>query len=52
MSSVIVLNLAGFILVAMAQQLWVALAGVVCMSIASGLGEVSLLAYTAFYKDK
>ncbi|XP_034241553.1 battenin-like isoform X2 [Thrips palmi] len=52
MSAVIVLNLAGFVLVAMAQQLWVVLTGVVCMSIASGLGEVSLLAYTAFFKDK
>ena len=52
MVTVVGLNLVGFLLVAYAGQLWVALAGVVAMSIASGLGEVTLLAYTAFYKDK
>ncbi|KAK3927679.1 Battenin [Frankliniella fusca] len=52
MASVIALNVSGFLLVAWAEQLWMALLGVACMSLASGLGEVSLLAYTAFFKDK
>lgn len=52
MVAVIVLNVSGFLLVAFSPMLWVALSGVVAMSLASGLGEVSLLSYMAFYKDK
>ncbi|XP_034237783.1 battenin-like isoform X3 [Thrips palmi] len=52
MSVVVVNNVLGFLLVAFASELWVALAGVAAMSLAQGLGEASLLAYTAFFKDK
>lgn len=52
MSVVVVHNVLGFLLVAFASELWVALVGVAVMSLAQGLGEASLLAYTAFFKDK
>ncbi|KAK3927053.1 Battenin, partial [Frankliniella fusca] len=52
LSLVVACNLAGFTFVALAAELWVALLGVAVMSAAQGLGEASLLAYTAFFKDK
>lgn len=52
MSVVVANGVLGFLLVAFASELWVALAGVAAMSSAQGLGEASLLAYTAFFKDK
>lgn len=52
LSAVVAYNVAGFLLVAFASELWVALAGVAAMSLAQGLGEASLLSYTAFYRDK
>lgn len=51
-SAVVACSAAGFMLVAFAAELWVALAGVATMSLAQGLGETSMLSYTAFFKDK
>ena len=52
LSAVVAYNVVGFLLVAFASELWVALAGVAAMSLGQGLGEASLLSYTAFFKDK
>ncbi|XP_059609156.1 battenin [Phlebotomus argentipes] len=40
---------AGFLLVGFAQTEWVAIVGVVCTSLASGLGELTFLAYSSKY---
>lgn len=39
----------GFIIVAYAETQWVALTGVAFTSLASGLGEPTFLAYSAFF---
>lgn len=52
MVMVLLLSSAGFILVAEATNEWIAIAGVICTALASGLGEVTLLSYIAFYKNK
>ncbi|KAK9497235.1 hypothetical protein O3M35_004592 [Rhynocoris fuscipes] len=48
----LLLSAAGYILVAEAPAVWVAILGVVCTALSSGLGEASLLSYMAFYKSK
>ncbi|BES90926.1 CLN3 protein [Nesidiocoris tenuis] len=52
MGSIVLFNVAGFILVSQAKDLFMALTGVVSMSLASGLGEASILAHMALYKNK
>lgn len=52
LSLVVAYSVVGFTLVALAGELWVALLGVAVMSAAQGLGEATLLSYTAFFKDK
>ncbi|KAL1130107.1 hypothetical protein AAG570_013046 [Ranatra chinensis] len=48
----LVLSCCGYILVGSAMEEWVAILGVVCTALSSGLGEASLLSYMAFYKNK
>uniref|UniRef100_T1HNT8 Battenin n=1 Tax=Rhodnius prolixus TaxID=13249 RepID=T1HNT8_RHOPR len=52
MALIVILSAAGYILVAEAPTVAVAIAGVVCTALSSGLGEASLLSYMAFYKNK
>lgn len=52
MTAVIALEVLGFILVSQAKSIVAALSGVVAIAFGSGLGEVSILAYLAFYKNR
>jgi len=52
MGIILILSALGFILVGVAQVEWLAIVGVICTSLSSGLGEASLLSYMAFYKNK
>lgn len=42
-----ILSATGFVVVASAQRQWHALLGIIVTSLSSGLGETSMLAYTA-----
>lgn len=43
------LQVAGFLLVALANSEWIAILGVIATSFSSGIGEASLLAYSSQY---
>lgn len=47
MALVSLLSATGFIIVAMAEHEWHAILGIIITSFSSGLGETSMLAYTA-----
>ncbi|KAF6216760.1 hypothetical protein GE061_001109 [Apolygus lucorum] len=49
---IVALNAIGFILVSQATTIVMAISGVVTIAFGSGLGETSLLAYMAFYKNR
>jgi len=45
----VVLAVAGFLIPAFFESVWIKLAGVVCAAISSGFGEITFLAYSAHY---
>jgi battenin len=46
---VVLLAAVGFLLVALSTTEWVAVLGVSCTSLGSGLGEVTLLSYSSVF---
>uniref|UniRef100_A0A0B6ZW08 Battenin n=2 Tax=Arion vulgaris TaxID=1028688 RepID=A0A0B6ZW08_9EUPU len=48
-SLVSVFILASFLIVAFAHDIWLSIVGIVCASIAGGLGEITFLSLTTFY---
>ncbi|XP_021930411.1 battenin isoform X2 [Zootermopsis nevadensis] len=46
---VVLLAAVGFLLVALSTREWIAVLGVVCTSLGSGLGEVTLLSYSSIF---
>ncbi|CAG5133749.1 unnamed protein product [Candidula unifasciata] len=48
-SLVSVFILASFLIVAFAREIWLSILGIVCASIAGGLGEITFLSLTTFY---
>jgi battenin len=49
MLSVVLLAVFGFLLVALSTSEWIAIHGVACTSLGSGLGEVTLLSYSSLF---